>query len=90
MITNEIVTKIEREFADRELDLQISDVHEFPVNNFLGTQVGTGYYVNLGEIEFSRGQIDAYVYIEYSDGETTSERLSTPQELELWTTKLTY
>lgn len=68
--------KIEDEF-------RADEVKEFPVKG------GKGYYVDRGTVEFSRGTtIEAYVYIEYPDGETVAEKLTTPGELELWTKHL--
>lgn len=78
MSLEDIARKMEREF-EIEDDFGSDTVHEFPVKD------GQGYYIDRGPIEFARGQIEAYVYIEYADGEIVSHRCDTPKELELWT-----
>ena len=66
-----------------EDEFRADEVKEFPVKG------GKGYYVDRGVVEFSRGTtIEAYVYIEYPDGETVAEKLTQPGELELWTKHL--
>lgn len=82
MITPELVARMETAL-NIEDDFSRDTVHEFKVPG------GTGYYVDRGTVEFSRGTtIEAYVYIEYPDGETVAEKLTQPGELELWTTHL--
>jgi hypothetical protein len=82
MVTKELAYKMQAAFPQYELDITPEQITEYPVKD------GTAYVVNYGEIEFSRGLIDAYVYIVYNDGETTSQRVNTPSELELWTKHL--
>lgn len=67
--------KIEDEFTAAE-------VKEFPV------KAGKGYSVHRGPMEFARGLIEAYVYIEFDNGDTVAERMDTEQEFKLWTEHL--
>ena len=76
-----IKAKMEKAFK-LEDDFSADTVQEFPVKN------GTAYVINRGPIEFSRGMIEAYVYIEFNDGEIVAERLDSEKEIELWTTHL--
>jgi len=74
--------RMERAFPSYELSFEPEEIHSFPVPG------GTGYYVNRGEMEFSRGLIDAYVYLEYPNGESEAVRIDSEQELKLWTEHL--
>lgn len=85
MVTNEIIQKMEKAFTSREAEFKPEEIHEFETRNFAGQRTGTGYYVDRGEIEFSRGQIESYVYIQFDDGEYIAEMPESPKELELWT-----
>lgn len=77
----DIKAKMEQAF-NVEDDFSADSVEIVPVKN------GTAYVINRGPVEFSRGMIEAYVYIEFSDGETVAQRVDSAQELELWTTHL--
>jgi hypothetical protein len=77
----DIKGKMEQAFKIED-DFSADTVQTVPVKN------GTAYVINRGEIEFSRGMIEAYVYIVFNDGEIVAERVDTPQELELWSTHL--
>ena len=78
-----IAAKMENVFGV-ESEFSADEIKVFPVRGN-----GTAYLIDRGEVEFSRGTtIEAYVYIEYPDGGTVAETLSTPGELALWTTHL--
>jgi hypothetical protein len=77
----DIKTQMEQAFKIED-DFSADTVQTIPVKN------GTAYVINRGEIQYSRGMIEAYVYIVFNDGETVAERVDTAQELELWTTHL--
>lgn len=85
MDINDIKAAMERTFSrEGELDFTNDTVQEFKVPGD-----GTLYLIDRGTVEFSRGQvIEAYAYIIYPDGETVSEYLQHPGEVELWTTHL--
>lgn len=83
MDLNEIANRMQEAFGieDEFLPTEIT-VH--PVRGG-----GTAYLIDRGVVEFSRGTvIDAYVYIEYPDGDNVAERLTVPGEVELWTVHL--
>lgn len=77
----DIKSKMEQAFKIED-DFSADTVTSVPIKN------GTAYVINRGEIEFSRGMIEAYVYIEFNDGDTEAVRVDSKQELELWTTHL--
>lgn len=84
MVTNEIAHRMETAFmtSEGDLDFPVDQIKEFEVKD------GKGYYIDFGYMPYSRGQKDIYVYVEYSDGEETHERLTTDKELSLWTDHL--
>ena len=84
MITKELISRLEKALG-LEYDVNPENVTEYPELDVNGDQIGTAYILNNGVMEFSRGQLDAHVYIEYNDGDTLEERIDTPEELEHWT-----
>lgn len=79
--TMDIKAQMEKAF-NLEDDFSADTITEFHVKN------GKGFLVNRGPVEFSRGLIEAYVYIVLDNGETIAERLETPSEVVLWTEHL--
>ena len=78
----ELIERMAAAFKVEGLEFTTEEVKTFPVKD------GQGYYVNRGAYPYSRGTLNAYVYIEWLDGETDTFRPESEQELKLWTEHL--
>lgn len=83
MVTKELVRRMEAAFSE-DVEFDAEKIQTLECKNFKGELVGHLYMQNNGEMEFSRGQIDAWLYFEYSDQSTDSLRINDPDELKMW------
>lgn len=83
-VSKELVQRMEAAFYE-DVEFDADKIQVLECKNFAGQVVGTLYMQHNGVMEFSRGQIDAWLYFEYSDGETDSIRINDEAELKFWT-----